>query len=165
MAFLIRYATDAVPNYTVMHLSPGPTTVQYPDFRNFNVRVTQDHAVVVQRALKDDRERSWVWSDYRPSILGFEQQWDVLITLEARRRMQDGLNPVIQIWEDESVNAGGFGETTDGLAPDLSGYTNIDWTEVKILQATRRVRAGGGAVVYSESLLEFRITDPTWEKF
>lgn len=167
MAFLIRYSTDAAPGsvYTVLSLSPCPTTVTYPDYRLYNTRVTQDHAVIIQRPLKDDRARSWVWSNYRPTTPGFEVQWNTLLTLEARQRAQDGFNPIIQIWEDESANAGQFGNTTDDLAPDLIGYTNIEWTEVKILQATRRVRDGGGPVTFSESILEFLITDASWENF
>lgn len=166
MAFLIRYSTDAAPGsvYTVLELSPGPTTVDYPVFREYNARTTQDHAVIIQRGLKDDRSRSWVWSNYRPTIPGYESQWTTLLTLEARQRQIDGFNPVIQIWENES-GIGGLGETTDDLAPDLVAYTNIEWVEVKLVQADRRVRSRGGPVVYDTSTLEFKITDSSWEHF
>jgi hypothetical protein len=149
----------------VIDLSPGPTNVEYPDFRLFNARTTQDNAVIVQRPLQDDRTRSWIWNGYRPTIPGYQAQWDILAALEARRRLQAGRNPIIQIWENETGNAGGFGETTDSLAPDLSTFTNIKWTSVKILQATRRIRPGGGVVTFTDSLLEFRIVDPAWENF
>lgn len=167
MAFLIRYSTDDAPGsvYTVLDLSPGPTDVDYPDFREYNARSTQDQAVVIQRALKDARPRSWIWLNYRPTIPGYESQWQTFLTLEARTRSQNNKNPVIQIWENETGNAGGFGETTDGLDPDLVGYTNIQWTEVKFLQVSRRVRQGGGVVAYSESFIQFQITDPAWENF
>ena len=168
MAFLIRYSTDVSPGstYTVMVLNPGPTEVEYPPTREFNKRVTQDHAVVIQRPIKDSRERKWIWKGYRPTMAVYENQWQALLTLEARARQLDTptKNPIIQIWEDES-DEGGFGETTNGAAPDLVGYTNIQWTQVKFLQVHRTTRKGGGPVIYDDSFIEFVIADPAWESF
>lgn len=167
MPFLVRYSTDATPGstYTVMELQPGPTEVEYPEFREYKVRHTQDHAVVIQRPIKDSRERKWLWKRYREAAPNYEAQWTTLRTLDARQRSIDGKNPVIQIWENETLGEGGFSETTDDQAPDLGGYTNIEWVEVKFLQVSRKSQKGGGIVVFDDSVVTFVVTDPAWENF
>lgn len=167
MPFLIRYSTDAAPgsSYTVLELSPGPTEVEYPDYREMTLKHTQDHAVVIQRPIKDSRERKWVWKRYRPQAANYEAQWATLRTLEARQRDLDGKNPVVQIWEDETIGEGGFSDTTDDLTPDLVTYTNIAWTEVKFTQVHRKSQKGGGLIIYDDSWIDFVITDPAWENF
>jgi len=166
MPFLIRYSTDAAPGstYTILELSPGPTEVDYPEAREYNIRTTQDHNIVIQRPIKDSRVRKWLWKNYRSNIIGYNSLWTALVALESRQRDIDGKNPVIQIWENET-GEGGFDETTDQLAPDLSGYTNIEWVQVKFLQVTRKSRSGGGPVKYDESVVEFVIADASWENF
>lgn len=180
MPFLIRYSTNTGHStFAVEQLSPNPTEVDYPPTREYNARITQDHAVVIQRPIKDSRTRRWIWRNYRSNIATYETQWTNLKSMEARARAlsdpepvapfttyADSLtkNPLIQIWEN-ITDEGGFGETTDDLAPDLVSYTNIQWTQVKFLQVHRTTRKGTGYVVYDESFIEFVIADPAWESF
>lgn len=168
MPFLIRYSTDASPGttYTVLSLTPTPTEVEYPPKREYNTLTTQDHAVVIQRPIKDDRVRRWTWKNYPPTLNSYASLWTTLKTLEARARVlgSPSKNPIIQIWENVT-DEGGFGDTTNGAAPDLSGYTNIKWTQVKFLQVHRVTRKGTGYVRYDDSYIEFVIADAAWESF
>ncbi len=182
MPFLLRYRTDTASAIwsAVQTLSPNPTEVEYPDTREYASRVTQDHAVVIQRPLTDSRVRQWTWKNYRSDIPGgYETQWSNLKAMEARARALSDPEPIapftvyvdslvkeasIQIWENVT-DEGGFGETTDDLAPDLSGFTNIEWVRVKLLQVHRKTRSGGGVATYDDSTVEFVIADPAWENF
>lgn len=167
MPFALRYSTDAAPGSTfvILTLSPNPTEVEYPDTREFNARITQDSAVIIQRPLNDSRTRKWSWKNYRRSISAYESQWQILLTLEARQRDLDGKAPIVELWENVTEE-GGLGELTDANPPDLTEpSTNIVWTKVKLLQVHRRARSGGGVVTYDDSTIEFIIADPTWENF
>lgn len=158
MPFKIRYdaaTTAGPPNMQEETLSPGPTDVEYPDFREVNVRRTQDSAAIIQRPLIDTRPRKWIWKRYRQAAPNYETQYDLLRSLEARQRHLDSKDPNVFIWEDES-DEGGFGE--------MSGPDEV-WTQVKFIQVHRRSQSGGGVVVYDDSWIEFVITDPTWESF
>ena len=180
MPFLLRYSKDtAHTSFVVEVLSPNPTEVEYPQTREYNARITQDHAVVIQRPIKDSRTRRWVWRNYRPNIASYETQWSNLKAMEARARAlsdpepiapftvyddSSAKNPLIQVWEN-ITDEGGFGETTDDLAPDLVSYTNIEWVQVKFLQVHRTTRKSTGYVIYDESAVDFVIADPAWESF
>src|SRR5690606_40389735 len=102
---MIRYHDG--PDYRVIRLHPGPTEVEYPDRRNYNSSTTPDGAVVVQRPLRDDRPRQWVWKNYRPTVTTYENQWKLLETLEVKARLKANLEPTVQIWEDVT-DEGGF---------------------------------------------------------
>ena len=163
MPFLIQYTEDSTP--TVLVLSPGPTEVDYPDYENLTTKQTQDHAVVIQRPIHDSRERKWIWKRYRPAAGNYETQWVTLLSLQARRRHQNAEDPVVEIWEDETVGENGFDLTDDGEPPDLVTYTNIVWTQVKFIRVYRKSQKGGGPIIYDDSIMEFIVVDPAWENF
>jgi hypothetical protein len=166
MPFLVRYSTDfPETTWQIDILIPGPTEVEYPDTREHNIQKTEDGAVVIQRPLRDSRMRSWSWVGYRPTVPNYENLFASLKSLEARQRQIDGLNPVIQIWENESVGEGGFDQTIDDLDPDLIGYTNIEWVQVKFTQVHRKSQKGGGLVKYDNTFVEFYVEEPSWENF
>jgi len=163
MPFLIR--DEPTPStFVVDELAPGPTEVDYPDYREYNLRTTQDSAFVIQRPIADARPRKWLWKRYRNTVPNYETQYDTLRTLEARQRHLDSRDPNIFIWENES-DEGEFGALSSGTVPDLESYTNISWTQVKFMQVHRKSAGGGGPVIYEDSWVEFVITDPAWESF
>lgn len=164
MPFKIRYNTTTdvtppltyqAPSYTEITLNPNPTEVQYPETREYNARTTQDHAVVIQRPIIDNRERTWTWKNFRRTITGYESQWATLVSLEARQRALDDVDPIIEIWENETEE-GGFGGGSLGSEV---------WTKVKFIQVHRKSRGGGGPTVYDDSTVTFIIADPAWENF
>ena len=153
MPFRINHTRTDVTD--PLELTPGPTEVEYPDFRLYNARQTQDSSLIIQRPLNDPRPRKWIWKNYRQSVPNYESQFDDLKLLEARQLDADGYSPIIQVWENES-DEGGIGGGTEG---------SPTWVDAKILQVHRRTRKGGGIVVYDETWIEFIIVDSTWEEF
>lgn len=156
--FFVRYQNTSGGAFTTLSLMPGPTDVEYPDARLYKPVNTQDGAVVVQRPLRDDRPRKWIWKGYRDSDLmaAYKNQWATLSTLEYRYRLQHNLPATVQIWEDET-GIGGF-NLLDG------GGAKI-WTTVKFLQVQRTIRPGGGFVIYDASTIEFVIADNSFSSF
>lgn len=155
--FSVRYKQTENGLYTVLNLRPAPTEVEYPEKRTFNKRTTVDGSVVVQRPLRDGRDRKWIWKSYRPSILPYEDQWKTLEQLEYRSRVESGLWPLVEIWED-TTDEGGFERY------ESDGTTKL-YTPVRFLQVTRKTRKGGGLVVYDESVIQFTLSDNTYTAF
>ena len=87
-------------------LTPGPTEVDYPEFRLYTARQTQDSSLVIQRPLNDPRPRRWIWKGYRQSVPNYEDLFDDLKLLEARQLDADGYSPIVQLWENESDEGG-----------------------------------------------------------
>lgn len=163
-SFFVRYYEFDVGMQTIS-LHPRPTTVEYPDARLFNRRETVEGKVVLQRPLHDNRSRKWIWTGYRPTVPLFQAQWDVLSQLEARSRWDAGYSDLtVGIWEN-GFPQGGFGQTTDGLPPDLDTYSNLQFTQVKFLQVQHHLRSGGGPVAYDSSEIEFVIEDENFRGF
>lgn len=163
--FLIKYATDVGnTTFSILKLSPGPTEVDYPEKRMLNVKKSQDGVNVIQRPLRDGRPRRWNWVGYTPRIIPFETQWTTLQTLDARERELAGLNPLVFIYEDDSLE-GGFDKLSSGTTPTPPNYTNVAWTTVKFINVTRKSRKGGGLVHYDEAYIEFVIEDNTYTRF
>ncbi len=163
--FLVKYLVTAPSTYTVVSLVPRPTEVEYPEKRLLKLRPNRDGGVVIQRPLRDARPRKWVWKNYRPHVPNYEAQWAVLASLDTQTRWLAGFTtPTVLIWENETKE-GGFDGLTSGSTPDLSAYTNLDWTEVKFTQVTRTTRKGGGPVTYDDSIVEFVIVDTSYSAF
>lgn len=154
--FYVRYKATSGGAYTTIALNPAPTNVEYPDHRLYKAQNTQDGAVVIQRPLRDDRIRRWIWKAGRSTVTSYENQWQVLKTLEYRHRLRNNLHPIVEIWED-LTDTGGFGGLTAG--------SDKVWTKVKFLQVHRRLREGGGRVIYEDSIIEFVIADDTYTAF
>jgi hypothetical protein len=153
--FVIRYKDTENGAYTEHILFPHPTDVEYPERRLFKVRPSKDGANVIQRPLADPRPRQWIWVGYRDSIATYNNQWAFLRTMEYRHRVQNGLYPYVEIWEDEH-GENGFGETDGG---------NKKWTRVKFVKVDRTARKGGGRIVWESSIVEFVIEDEAYEGF
>ena len=156
--FWIRWQDVALGAYTTIALAPGPTFVEYPERRIFTSTVTPDGAVIVSRPMRDSRERAWIWQNYRDSSLlaAYKNQWTQLLTLEYRTRLEAGLHPFVEIWEDV-MPEGGF-DRDDGAGNNV-------WTVVKFLQVDRSSRKQGGRVIYDESRITFIIADSTYTGF
>lgn len=158
--FLIRYY-DSDLGYVVLQVRPAPGRVSYPEGDDITVRPS----LVVQRPDQDTRPRKWIWEGYRDSIPRYKNLWDTLHTLKVKLRWAAGYtDPRVQIWENVTEE-GGFGETTDGLTPDLVTYTNLKWTWVRITQVHRKTRPAGGPITYDTSTVEFYIDDENWTDF
>ena len=155
MAFWIRWKDTEAGAYTTLSLQPNPSDVDYPPQRDYKATPTQDGSTVVQRPLRDTRPRRWIWNRYRDGITPYKTQWDTLKTLEYRYRLEQGLYPYVEIWEDET-GIGGFDR--------MSGPTKV-WTVVKMLRVDRSLAKGGGRPIYDESFLEFAINDSTYTGF
>ena len=154
--FYIRY-TNGSGETVVKQLMPSPTEVEYPETRLLKVHTTQDGATVVQRPLRDSRPRKWVWKGYRDSDLlaAYANQWQELAALEYRTRLEAGLNPLVEIWEDET-SVGGFDR--------MDGEDKV-YTTVKFIRVDRAMRKGGGPVTYEDSYIEFYVEDDTYRGF
>jgi hypothetical protein len=159
MAFWIKYTArdgNGILQTYEQVLFPRPTEIDYPETRLYTSKTTEDGAVVVQRPMADSRPRKWTWKNY-PSILPvYENQWKLLETLEYRTRLNNNLSGHVELWEDTS-GIGGFTR--------LDGSGNRVYTKVKILQAHRTPRQGGGLMTYDESTLEFVVDDVTYTGF
>jgi hypothetical protein len=155
--FQVRWKDAADGTYTTLTLNPGPSTVRYPERRNFKARETKDGAVVINRPLADPRSRSWVWLNYPSRLVAYEQQWQKLMLLEYRARLEAGVYPIVEIWEDVHPD-GGFERYQE------DGTTKL-WTPVKFVRVQRTLREDRSLVEWSESVIEIRIADPTWTLF
>jgi hypothetical protein len=163
--FLIRYWDIPTGSFKVERLTPMPTDVSYPSKRIINVRTPRDGSVVVQRPVRDNRPRRWVWRGYRDNIGNFKTMWAFLESMETKTRQEAGHTDLtVQIWESVSTK-GGFNKTTNGAAADLVSYTNLKWTKVRLVQVDRDIEEGGGPVTYKESYIEFYIEDSTYTGF
>lgn len=167
--FLIRYYDAETATHVVRKLRPHPTEVEYPEGDEYRSQVTPDGAVVIQRPMRDSRLRRWVWKRYRPTIAAYEVQYQLLKTLTAKELWRRGQAEVtVQIWEDVT-DEGGFGhyegEGEDGVEPDLVYFTNLIWTQVKLVNVYRKTRKGGGVVVYDDTVVEFVIADDAYGAF
>lgn len=154
-AFYVRWQEVTAGAYTEFTLFPGPTGVEYPPRRIVNTRTGPDGNVVVQRPMRDDRMRKWVWNRYRDNVPGYHTMWPILEALEYRTRLEANKPPHVEIWEDVTL-AGGFGKLTGGV-------TRV-WTKVKFLQVHRTMASGAGSI-YEESYIEFIIDDVTYTGF
>jgi hypothetical protein len=152
--FQVRWQETVGGPYTTLTLVPMPVAKEYPERRALNVRVGQDGNVVVQRPMKDDRPRKWVWERMSDRVPAYTSMWTSLKALEYRTRLQANKPPLVEIWEGVT-DEGGFGR--------LSGSTRI-FTKVKFLQV-HRVMASGAGSVYEQSFVEFYIEDSTYTEF
>ena len=161
MPFFVRYTDNSGTHTTELH--PRPTAVSYPERRLFKRRDTKDGSSVISRPIADSRPRQWIWKAYRAWQVEFNNQWALLVSLETKARLQNGLSATVQIWENETTE-GGFGDTTGG-APDVLTYSNLKWTTVKVIQVDRKLRDNGGPVTYDTSTFEFCIEDSNYTSF
>jgi hypothetical protein len=120
------------------------------------VQAKQDGAVVVQRPFRDSRPRRWIWTNYPAAASAYSTTWTLLESLEYRTRLANNLPGWIEVWEDVS-GVGGFGK--------LDGSGNRIYTKVKVTQANRVPRGGGGIVIYAASVMEFVIDDLSYTEF
>lgn len=152
MAFQVRHKL-ANGTYAVATLRPHPTDVEYPKRYDYETVASEDGAVTVDRPLHDSRERRWIWKAYRETVPGYTDLWTLLQSFDARTRAKAGLEPTVQIWEDES-GIGGFDR--------MSGDDRV-YTVVKILLTDRTLRPGGGPPIYDETFLSFVVIDSTYQ--
>lgn len=152
--FQVRWQETTGGAYTALTLVPMPTAVEYPPRRILGTKVSPDGNVIVQRPMRDDRTRKWVWSRYRSYVPGYAGLWTTLESLEYRTRLQANKPPVVEIWED--VAPGGFNRVDGSLAKIF--------TKVRFLQVMRSMAPGGGSV-YEESVVEFIIDDTSFTGF
>src|SRR5690606_33657832 len=123
--------------------NPAPSDVTYPEAEAVAIKNSVDGNVVIQRPLKDGRVRKWHFQGWGKGSEPYETQWNTLQSLTTGRRSQNGQDPYVYVWEDES-GVGGFDRT------DSEG--NRIFTRVRIAQANRVPRNGGGPVRYDSTL-------------
>lgn len=157
--FRVRYETRAengelVDNEVV--LDPAPTDVDYPAARSVTEQATVDGKIVLHRPLKDGRKRKWIWRNYPASHAAYEDQWKLLESLNAGVRWENNLPPTVGIWEDVS-GMGGFNKVDENGARVF--------TTVKFTQVDRKVRRGGGIVIYDPSEVHIFIEDENYDYF
>lgn len=168
MPFYVKYYDVSSAQDVVLQVHPYPTEVDYPDRRTFEAIDTQDNNVVIQRPIHDNRRRQWRWLGYRQYLIVWSNQWTIFESLEVKARKLAGLSDVtVYIWEDESEGEGGFNETTNGAAPSFVDINNnnLKWVKVKIIQATRKTRGGGGRTTFDQAIIEFVVVDPAYTRW
>jgi len=153
MGFYIKY-TDASGTHET-ELNPYPSDVDYPEADALSVQTSEDGTPIFQRPVRDGRVRKWIFGGWGKSSEPYATQWALLQSLTGKNRGIAGLERHVYIWEDVS-GVGGF-DRTDG-----SG--NKVYTRIKIAQANRVPRNGGGPLRY-DSTLEFYIDDPSYTAF
>jgi hypothetical protein len=157
--FWIRYKTKNAQGQLVdveRVLDPPPTEVDYPPARAFRAHTTQDGATVIQRPLRDNRPRSWVWRNYTDAHETYGPLWAILKSLDYRARLAAGLPGTVEVWEDVSG--------TDTLNRTNGSGAKV-YTTVRVVQVDRQPGKGGGPVRFPESVFEFRIEDSTFTAF
>lgn len=121
-------------------LSPAPTRVEYPNATLGEIVETADGRVVVQTTNRDPRRRSWVWSNFSPSIELYERQYRWLQQLTARTRRNLGLSPYIYVFDGttnllntyRSVQAAATRvSTSTSITVAVSALTNVSLSRLK----------------------------------
>lgn len=98
--FWVALATSTHARSAVtVELSPAPSRVEYPDAPLGEMIETADGRVVMQQPSKDPRRRSWVWTNFGPSIATYERQFRWLEGLRSRYRQQSGQSPYIYVYD------------------------------------------------------------------
>lgn len=164
--FLIRY-NDPPVGESIYRLSPFPTGVDYPEGDLINVQSSQDNNIVIQRPIRDDRPRKWVWNSYRSTVPRYEAQYQFLRSITEKSLWNDGnLIMTVDVWEDES-GVGGLDrfDATLFSAPDEAGLSNLIWTTARVSNVYRTSPKKGGPPVYDETVMEFYIQDAAYTDF
>lgn len=87
-------------------LSPAPSSVDYPTEPLGRVVDVPDGRAVVQQPAVDYRRRTWIWERYPSSQAGqtypgpvgtYERQYQRLLALRSRHRVEQGLSPYIYV--------------------------------------------------------------------
>lgn len=82
-------------------LTPGPTYVVYPAEALGTILETTDGTQIVQQPNKDSRVRKWVWVGYRDNVPGYQNVWDLLLSLRSRSLKQAGAaTPFVYLKDD-----------------------------------------------------------------
>lgn len=98
--FWVALATSTHARSAVtVELSPAPSRVDYPNAPLGEMIETADGRVVMQQPSKDPRRRSWVWTNFGPSITTYERQFRWLEGLRSRYRQQGGQSPYIYVYD------------------------------------------------------------------
>jgi len=153
MPFLIRYDVDGTMRE--IELNPAPSDVDYPEAEAMTITASIEGNPIIQRPMRDGRVRKWIFRGWGKGSEPYETQWNTLQSLTSGHRSQNGQDPYVYLWEDVS-GVGGFDRY------DSEG--NRVFTRVRIAQANRVPRNGGGPVRY-DSTLEFYIADDTYTSF
>lgn len=80
-------------------LYPSPTTVDYPGTPAGEIIETADGRAVMQQPTYDSRRRSWVWRNFRPTVLTYERQFKWLQGLRSRERQARGHSPYVYVYD------------------------------------------------------------------
>lgn len=132
-------------------LWPRPTFVDYGDTR-FRYKIHEtDGGGVIQRSKKATGEFKWVWENYSPDIIRYQEQYEDLVSLQSHILRANGVSPYVWIKDD----------TTDEFSKynlGTGGFDN-DWIRCLIGYVGRVPDKRGGNLVYSTTEVRFIISD------
>lgn len=118
-------------------LSPAPTYVKYPVEALGKIIETSDGKAIQQQPTYDNRQRSWVWTNYFDAVPGYTTLWNTLTALRSRARKEAGaVTPYVYVKDDSTARlrrkviqngtatAGGSNTLTDsgGAFPTYTDY-------------------------------------------
>lgn len=155
---------------TITVMRPQPSEVSYPESFVVNPKVSRDGNPIIQLPAKDERERTWIWKDYRAKLAAspdsafyarYETLFNNLLNLQYHVRLSKvpPESEFAYLYEDET------GEL-DKLTLSAGDWVRTsDFVRVKILQVSRTTASRGGSVIYPQTILTFVIDDPNWNAF
>lgn len=160
MPFSIAYADSAGDRdgATDTVLSPGPTTVVYPQDPAGKRIATTGGSIIVQQPINDGRIRSWIWSGYPGWYTPYITLWNTIEPLRSKHRLTDGDNtPYVYVMENETQMLRTISVASKTVTP------TFPWIKVRVVEVSRQLRTGGSSlVVYAETKLSFVIEDPAY---
>lgn len=163
MAFQVAEADTSgnIMSGTIKTLFPGPTYVIYPDKILNTIRESRDGAVTVQAPLKDPRPRSWVWVNYKATVINYTDLYKQILNYQYKNRINNlpAKSQWVYVKEDQTGNL-------TKLQWSGSGFSEInDWVRVRVTQVTQNVAQQAGQATYAQTIMQFYVDDPTWNWF
>lgn len=142
---------------SIFALDPNPTFPDYGDRLKYSFHESEGK-VIKQRSTKNATKKRWVWKNYRPDILKYENQYWTLFNMQEHINVYiNSGSPYVYLKED----------VTDGLAEYSIAQSKLvpDWVRCRILLVQRKERQSGGVVVYDETEVIFTIDDSNFVIF
>lgn len=103
VGFWVSPATTTGTRSSVeLQLSPGPTSVEYPNMELGEMIDTADGRVVMQVGNADPRRHAWLWANYGPEVPNYERQYRWLESLKSRFRYASGQSPYVYVYDGTS---------------------------------------------------------------
>lgn len=134
-----------------VEIRPQPTSVDYGPRQNYSTH-SSDAKLIKQRFARNPKLKKWIWENYRPTIVLYENQyWDLFNLQEQILVTVNSGSPYVYLKD----------ECTDGLGTYYvaSGMLVKDWVRCRIIDVDRFPRDGGGPLTYETTELSFTVDE------